>query len=176
MPLPLVEPWKPYPLTLTCDVSTRGPWNTWAIVHSLEVETNPRYTPRNKSTFCNIFLWDFTRAMGAEIPHWVDALGNPCAQGKGTELNANATLEWLLLHGPKFDWAECTEAEARRDARFGQPCVAVWRNPKGIGHVAAIMPAREPVTYIAQAGAKNFSFGPLAQGFGKQKPLFFTHP
>lgn len=176
MPLPLVEPWLPYPLTLRSDETSRAPWNMWAIVHDLQVETNPRYTPRNNSTFCNIFLWDVTSAMGAEIPHWVDEKGDPCKPGKGAELSANKIVDWIVKHGPRFGWAECTEAEARRDARFGQPAVALWKNPKGIGHVAVVMPAREPVTQIAQAGRLNFSLGPVTKGFGKLSPRYFVHP
>lgn len=178
----LVQPWLPYPITLRSDENDRAPWNLQSVVDSLQVSINPRYTPRDmngdgkRETFCNIFLWDFTSAMGAEIPHWVDEKGAPCKPGKGAELSANKTVDWILKHGKRFGWSEVTEKEARECARLGKPAVALWKNPKGIGHVAVVMPAREPSTLIAQAGSLCFSLGPITKGFGKASPRFFAHP
>lgn len=174
-------PWLPYSVGVRSLATCRAGWRTEAVVRSFHVEVNPRYTPRDlnadgtRETFCNIFLWDFTSAMGAEIPHWVGADGAPCPAGKGHELNANRTVDWMLAHGVSHGWHAVTESAARMRARLGYPVVTMWQHHGGIGHVAAVLPARSDETYIAQAGAVNFSRGPLAQGFGNLRPQFFTH-
>ena len=43
-------------------------------------------------------VWDVTKAMGAEIPHWVDNNGNRVGVGQGRELSANGTADWLRQH------------------------------------------------------------------------------
>jgi hypothetical protein len=56
---------------------------------------NDRYRRINLSTWCNIYVHDVTRAMWANIPHWV---------GK-SELNANRTVRWLDSEkGRKNGW------------------------------------------------------------------------
>lgn len=174
-------PWLPYRVDAYSDASCRAAWRVEAVVRALQVETNPRYTPRDlnkdgtRETFCNIFLWDFTVAMGAEIPHWTRPDGTPCPVGNGTELSANRTLDWMLDYGLRHGWRQIDEKDARVFARAGDPTVALWQHHGGIGHVAAVIPARPDETYIAQAGAVNFSRGPLARGFGRLAPGFFTH-
>ena len=133
------------------------------VINQFAAGANPRYAHRKDangrtSTFCNIFAWDVTRAMGAEIPHWVDAKGDPAAPGKGHELNANAINGWLHAHGPRFGWRPVAAQQAVALASAGRPVVASWKNPKGIGHIAVIRPGEmhpEAGPLMAQAGAKN---------------------
>ena len=54
------------------------------VINQFAVQYNPRYTQvyvngTLTKTYCNIFVWDVTSAMGAPIPHWVDAKGLPAA-------------------------------------------------------------------------------------------------
>lgn len=153
-------------------------------INQFEIESNPRYTPRPAvkdgpvATYCNILHWDITKAMGVEVPHWVDeATGVEAPMGKGKELSANGTADWFSKHGLRFGWMMCDEFQARKRAMRGFPTVIIWKNPYGIGHVAIVHPrSTELVTNIAQAGSSNFSFGTLAKGFGGQKELrFYTH-
>jgi peptidoglycan hydrolase-like protein with peptidoglycan-binding domain len=144
------------------------------VINQFAVGNNPRYTPRDSSgdgirdTFCNIFVWDVTRAMGAEIPHWVDSKGNPTGVGKGRELSANGTVDWLHQNGNRHGWKKVSAQEAQRLANQGHPAVAVWKNPGGIGHVAVVRPgevtSKGPA--IAQAGARNFNSGHVKDSFG----------
>jgi hypothetical protein len=144
------------------------------VINQFAVGNNPRYAPRDSSgdgirdTFCNIFVWDVTRAMGAEIPHWVDGSSNPAAVGSGRELSANATVDWLRQHGHRHGWRRVSEAEAQRLANQGHPSVVVWKNPGGIGHVAVVRPgevtSKGPA--IAQAGVRNFNHGHVKDAFG----------
>ncbi|MFL5346408.1 MAG: peptidoglycan-binding protein [Hyalangium sp.] len=153
------------------------------VINQFGVGSNPRYTPRDsngdgsRDTFCNIFLWDVTRAMGAEIPHWVDSKGNPAAVGKGRELNANATVDWLHQNGPQQGWHKVSAAEAQKLANEGHPAVAVWKNPSGIGHVAVVRPGEMTSAgpAIAQAGASNFNNGHVKDSFGTRPVEYFVN-
>jgi hypothetical protein len=130
------------------------------VINQFAAGNNPRYAHRNGSTYCNIFAWDVTRAMGAEIPHWVDASGNPTML-KGNELNANAVNEWLHKHGARFGWRKSTLSDAVDQANQGCPVVASWANAGGIGHIAVIRPGIATAAegpWMAQAGATNANY------------------
>jgi hypothetical protein len=137
------------------------------VINQFAVGSNPRYQPRDGNTYCNIFASDVTKAMGAEIPHWVDANGNPTAQGKGRELDANATNTWLNQHGEKNGWRKVSAEEAQKLANEGHPAVASWNNPGGIGHIAVVRPGEVTGNgpSIAQAGSKNFNDGHVYDSF-----------
>ena len=151
-----------------------------AVINQFDVENNERYRPyRRKNsgeitwsdTYCNIFLWDVTRAMGAEIPHWVDInTGEPREYPNVTnakELDANGIATWLDTKGKEYGWREVTAEEAQARANEGKPTVGVWKNPNGIGHVVVVRPAPDNANsgevYLAQAGSKNFNCGKLSQ-------------
>lgn len=115
---------------ITNAVGERSPEKYNQVIDQFDVEKNPRYLPGDGKTYCNIFAWDVTRAMGAEIPHWVNAKGEPCKPGaKGAiEINANLTAKWLKDHGKEYGWVEVTREEAIAAANEGKPTVAVWYN------------------------------------------------
>ncbi|MCS6886535.1 MAG: peptidoglycan-binding protein [Acidobacteriota bacterium] len=150
--------WEPINAPLTNDPSQRSAANYANVINQFAVANNPRYTPRNGNTYCNIFLWDVTRAMRAEIPHWVDRNGNPTGVGQGRELNANATHRWMHEHGARFGWRQVSAEEAQRLANQGFPTVFTWENRGGIGHVGVVRPGNFDSRLgpaIAQAGARN---------------------
>jgi hypothetical protein len=160
----------------------RSPLELLAVVSQFHVETAERYAPRRTSlgleTRCNIFLWDVTRAMDAEVPHWVTEEDLPCAVGKGKELTANGTVAWLSSVPARHrGWEEVQEPTARVLACEGKPVVAGWMNGHSPGHVAIVIPGSEPIgpTLIAQAGAECFSSGPLVRGFGHRPVQFWAH-
>ena len=111
---------------------------------ALDVENNPRYDNTKGPTYCNIYVWDVTYAMGCEIPHWVN----------GRELNANEANEWLAKEGASHGWHEIDEATALQMANEGKPTVAC-----SDGHIAMVSPS-EPGDkeeygsnlYLSQAG------------------------
>jgi hypothetical protein len=143
------------------------------------VERNPRYR-RDANTYCNIFVSDATRAMGAEVPHWVMPDGSPAAPGtKGAhELDANATVNWLDKHGAEYGWRPATAQEAQAVANDGHPAVVVMEKPGAIGHVAMVRPgdyseANGPAT--ANVGAHNLSRDTVQHGFGTKQVQYFVH-
>jgi hypothetical protein len=124
-------------------------------------------------------MWDCTVAMSAEIPHWInEATGEKVPVGKGRELSANGACRWLEQSGSDFGWnlidpAEAV-SEAHAHAKMGRPVVATWLNPKGIGHVAMLLPT-EPAPRLAQAGGRNFFDLPQACGFGNLPVTYYWH-
>jgi predicted chitinase len=169
--------WIPVDAPVKGDPSARGAEAYNAVIDQFSVDNNPRYAQRDGNTYCNIFAWDVTKAMGAEIPHWVDGAGNPTGVGQGRELDANGGHRWLEQHGAKHGWREVSAQEAQALANQGHPTVASWNNPGGIGHIAVVRPGedtgRGPA--IAQAGARNFNDGHVKDSFGNAPVKYFVN-
>jgi hypothetical protein len=172
--------WLPANPPLTNAPGNRSATAYAQVINQFAVAHNPRYEPGHQGrgeTYCNIFTWDITRAMGAEIPHWVDGSGNSVGVGKGHELNANATVDWLNRHGARHGWRPASAEEAQRTANGGHPAVVVWKNPGGIGHVAVVRPgeltSRGPT--IAQAGARNTNNAHVRDTFGSRPVQYWVH-
>lgn len=152
------------------------------VLNQFAVGNNPRYIKMGGMTFCNIFTWDVTRAMGAQIPHWINGVGKimePFSPGAG-EVNANGTQRWLENFGSGHGWNETDEQGAQAAANQGKPAIAVRRNPIAgrHGHIVMVRPgsinSRGPAT--AQAGSSNFNMGHLRDGFGDLPNIkFFKH-
>ena len=149
------------------------------VLNQFGVGSNPRYRPRGGNTYCNIFAWDATRAMGAEIPHWLDQQGRPSRPGApgAWELGANEINRWLKNQGVAAGWRRVSAAEAQAHANSGGPAVASWKNPGGIGHIGMIRPGEigPGGPALAQAGRNNFNNGSVADGFGRRQPEYYIH-
>ncbi len=175
----LGQQWKPNDPPLTGDSSLRDRSFYDAILNQFAVDKNGRYLPAGGKTYCNIFVWDATRAMGAEIPHWVDANGNPAGVGAAGahELSANGVVNWLSQHGGRNGWRAVSAAEAQQWANAGKPSVVTFNNPGGTGHVAMVRPGeltdRGPA--IAQAGGHNFNSGHVQDGFYNKPVVYWVH-
>jgi hypothetical protein len=157
--------------------------NTYSqVINQFAVGNNPRYKPGHGDTFCNIFVWDVSRAMGAEVAHWVDAHGGiaaPFVPG-AHEININGGVDWMKTHGvEEHGWKSVSSAEAQAAANQGRLAVVLWKNMTGgHGHTAIIRPgeltAAGPAS--AQAGAHNFNLGHVVNGFGSHSGLlYFSH-
>lgn len=168
----IVQPWLPWPEVIV--YMERAPENLHKAHEQFYVESNIRYRPWLGRTYCNIFAWDVTRALGCEIPHWVTQDGKPApALGAGArEMNANSTFQWLSIHGGEYGWRRlATKDEAEMRADLGYPTVPVWLNSTGgSGHIALLLPHGR----IVQAGRKN-GVMLLEHGFGANTPDFYTH-
>lgn len=150
------------------NVGSRSPSAYNRVVQQFNVETNSRYTPyKNGSTYCNIYVWDVTTAMGAQIPHRVDANGDVAKPGaSGVKyMNANSMYDWLGNKGKEYGWKEVSAEEAQRYANMGCPAVASWKNPRGHGHIQMVVPSKDGSynpskgVAISQAGSKVIEYG-----------------
>ena len=183
--LPL-EIWKPAVPAIVNVEGQRDPARYRAVIDQFNVETAGRYTPfRDGYTYCNIFMWDVTAAMGAEIPHYIDpATGEPkyYPDIKGTrELGAIAIDAWLREHGPSYGWREVDAETAQRYANEGKPAVTTAGE---IGHVQVVCPSEDggfdPVrgVTVAQAGSKVFNYTHITSIYGTnglKNVRYFVH-
>lgn len=156
-----VDPWKP--IDVPASKLPHTPDKLRAVLRDLAVEKSQRYKAREGQTWCNIFLWDVCRAMGCEIPHWVDKDGNRADVGKGRELSANGMVRWLDEHGARHGWVDADRETAMDAAARGHVVVLGWDSKSAkSGHVAVMLPEGT----IAQAGRRNFVGETISQGFG----------
>lgn len=132
-----------------------------AMLALFAVDKSPRYQPQNVDgrviTFCNIFMWDWSIAMRAELPHFVD----------GKELVINQTID-RLRSGKEDGWHDCGQDDAHAMAKTGMPVIVTWYNPnRGPGHVAVVEPEKKLT--VAQAG-RICGYGlSLSAAFGAQR-------
>lgn len=182
--MPPTAPWLPAPLVFACSSDCRSPEALRQVLEQFHVETDERYRPGSfgcPGTRCNFFVWDATRALECEVPHWIDSCGRSVKPGAAGahELSAAGQIGWLRVYGSDHGWQPVSAPEARALANQGRPVVAAWENPltEKPSHVAMLLPtpAGEPEPRIAQAGASNLFDVPLSRGFGALRVLFWAH-
>jgi hypothetical protein len=160
------------------------------VIDQFDVENNKRYEVNKKGrgdTYCNIFLWDVTSAMGAEIPHYVDAKTGaprtyPDTDG-ARQMSANSIYNWLHQQGGDYGWFEVTPEQAQTLANNGNPVVTSWKNTSGHGHVQVVCPSKDGVynekrgVTVAQAGRILSSYTPITSIYKKSlsKVSYFAH-
>jgi hypothetical protein len=163
--------WVPTNPRITGNESCRSAEQLNRIIAQFDVESTARYTPHKYGgdTYCNIFVWDVTSALGCEIPHWVDSQTGaprqfPDIEG-AYEMGANATYKWLDEHGSDYGWVEVTAEQAQMYANQGYPAVTTWKNPGGgAGHVQIVRPSEDGAfdasrgVAVAQAGGHNYEY------------------
>ncbi len=137
------------------------------VIDQFDVANNPRYAQRDGNTYCNIFAWDVTRAMGAEIPHY----------WQGRELDANGVADWLRDEGNNYGWHAVSEEEAQDMANQGKPVVVSWKNDGGIGHIGVVRPGEinENGPALAQAGSTNTNNAHVRDTFGSVDAIYYAH-
>lgn len=151
-------------------VAERTPELLRQVVAQFRLEVAERYRRRDitgddvPETFCNRALADISEAYGAPVPWKL----------------ANDQVRWLASQAAVAKgWEPASELDARRAAAAGQLAVAGYLNGAGHGHVAVLVPPHAEdgpdCTRIAQAGRRNFSYGTLADGFGRYPSRFFIH-
>lgn len=155
------------------DATNRSAQRLLAIVGQFALDAdvaNPRYGKRDRDgvpetleTACNALVRDCVRAMGLEVGG----------------ARANDQVEWLSSDAARQrGWGEVSEHAATGCAEEGLPVIVGWHSRgAGPGHVAMVVPSLgESGVWIAQAGARCFSRGLLASGFGGRAVTFWTHP
>lgn len=162
----------------------------------LDVEKSARYIRDHRSTFCNIYAYDYACLMGAYLPRvwWSkNALLNldfsdPAYGSTLMEMNANALYEWFPKYGPGFGWKEVNTTDAQIAANQGK-CVimvAANKNRAKSGHIVAIVPETDKVKCMqangliiypvqSQAGAVNKKYFCGKWWDGHEKPRIYVH-
>src|SRR5579864_7441499 len=109
-------PWQPIVAPVRSSSAQRSPAAYVDVIAQFEVELNPRYRPREGKTYCNIFAWDVTSAMDAEIPHWTTPDGRAAGPGQpgAVRMNCNAMHDWLRVHGGRNGWKRAAFQDLRK--------------------------------------------------------------
>lgn len=185
------EAWKPCTPGVKSYPGQRSASAYRAVIDQFNVENNPRYAVNKKGvgdTYCNIFAWDVTSAMGAEIPHYTDKeTGAPMTYPNTSgsmAMTANRINDWLNDHGRTYGWYKTTPEEAQRLANMGYPAVTSWKNSSGHGHMQVVSPSANGGydetrgAAIAQAGRQLINNGYVSDSYGRTKMSqveYFVH-
>jgi hypothetical protein len=182
--LPTAE-WVPATPAVVNSSSNRSPENYNEVVRQFDVASATRYAPgRNGHTYCNIFVWDVTRALGCEVPHYIDpASGAPMEYpdtAGANELNALSMGRWLASTGQRYGWREVTPEQAQLQANLGHPAVAV---SSSVSHISMVVPSETPYNpalgvAVAQAGSivTNYAYlGNIYSDSGLKSVRYFVH-
>lgn len=82
---------------------------------------NPRYAPDAKGQpRSHVFVWDVSRAMGCEIPHFLG----------GRELSLAQTVDWMKLSSQQRGWRKVKLETALQQVELGNLAIMVPRDPK----------------------------------------------
>lgn len=138
------------------------------VINQFAAGNNPRYEPEapNKPRG-HIFVWDVTRAMNAEIPHFL-----------GTrELSLARTCDWVRTEGSTRGWRRADVDAAVEAANEGKPVVAMPRDSSeyGIGMVRPGALDADGRPRFAAANARRGNDLGCRDAFGVMAVEFFVH-
>lgn len=127
---------------------------------------NPRYLPDGKgSSRAHVFVWDVSRAMGCELPHFVH----------GRELSVGQTVDWLRAEGHTRGWQKLSLSEALKQVERGNLAVVVTRDPKR-KRVALLWPKdRSGGLRVAAAGPGGGNDVPAREVLGTDDVEVYVH-
>lgn len=157
---------------ITSNESNRSPGLYNAVINQFNVERNPRYAVNQKGTgdtYCNVFVLDVVKAMGAELPR----------------TNANGIYNYLTTKGQESGWVRVTPDQAQLYANMGMPVVTAIRNLNGgsHGHVQVVRPSAngaydpERGVVIAQAGRRLMNYAYITDVYDESLPqvVYYAH-
>lgn len=138
------------------------------VIKQFAVATNPRYDPDAPGKpRGHIFVWDISRAMNCEIPHFVGA----------KELSLAQTCDWLRHEGPMRGWRKIEEEQTFEGANEGYLVIAI---PKDVRTKFIAIVAPQPMNDDARpqllGAALKKGAGTVQELFGVRMAEFFVHP
>jgi hypothetical protein len=138
------------------------------VINQFAVGSNPRYEPDGPDKpRAHIFAWDVTKAMNAEIPHFVGP----------KEMSLGQTVDWLRMEGPMRGWRKLPVTEALEQAQQGCPVVALPKDPRtkmiAIVRPAPAGPNGQP-RFAAAGKARANDLG-LLEALGVFAAEYFAH-
>jgi hypothetical protein len=132
-PLPdldMRETWRAVKSPFTSKFGARTKESYEQAFKQFAIGNNPRYDEDGPGKHRgHIFVWDVSRAMGCEIPHFVGA----------RELTVGQTADWLRHEGPMRQWMKISASDAFRWVELGMMVVALPKDQK-LKHLAIVTP------------------------------------
>ncbi len=129
---------------------------------------NPRYEPdEDGKSRAHIFIWDLSRAMNAEVPHFV---GNK-------ELSLAQTCDWIRYEGGGRGWLKCDPVRASEAIAAGMPVLALPKELKlkAIGVVRPDGRAQDGKPLLAAAGSPRGARLTLKEALGVFAVEYYFH-
>ncbi len=161
--------WKAVQAPVQSREGRRSPEIYRTVINQFAVGNNPRYEndapdkPRG-----HIFIWDVSRAMNCEIPHFVGA----------KELSLAQTVDWLRHEGPMRGWQRASVDDAHQAALSGYLAIALPKDIK-IKLLAILLPeearAADNKPFVAAAGKMRGNKLKLADALGVFAVDCFIH-
>jgi len=138
------------------------------VLKQFAVANNPRYEPdAPDKPRGHIYVWDVSRAMACEIPHFLGA----------KELSLGQTVDWLRHEGPMRGWRRAEAQDAVAAANEGLLAIAMPKEPR-LKHLAVVIPQDQPpdlLPVVAGAGVKRGWALPVGEVFGMKRIELFVH-
>ena len=140
------------------------------VINQFAVGTNPRYAPDAPDKGRgHIFVWDVTRAMNVEVPHF--------AGGRGS-FSLVQTMDWLRNEGMSRGWVKMGLGRAIEAAAQGSPVLVLPKSMK-IRQLAVLRPeglAADRQPRVAAAGKAQGNSLTFLQAIGEMNIECFMHP
>ena len=140
------------------------------VINQFAVGTNPRYEPdEGGRPRGHIYIWDVSRAMNCEVPHFVGA----------KELTLAQTCDWIRHEAPMRGWVRASLETARAAALAGQMVVVLPREVK-VKQMAILIPLEElnddGKPFVAAAAAMRGGKLKLNEALGVFAAEYLVHP
>ncbi len=161
--------WKAVQAPVQSREGRRSPEIYRTVINQFAVGHNPRYeSDAPEKPRGHIFVWDVSRAMNCEIPHFVGA----------KELSLAQTVDWLRHEGPMRGWQRASIDDAQQAALSGYLAIALPKDIK-IKQMAILLPeetrAADNKPFVAAAGKMRGNKLKLAEALGVFAVDCFIH-
>ena len=162
------EPWKTVNAPLQSREGRRSVELYTSVLNQFAVGVNPRYEPdAPDKPRGHIFLWDVSRAMNVEVPHFV-----------GTrELSLAQTCIWIRDQGPHRGWFLVEIMRAMEAVEAGMPVVVMPKDPRNnqiaLMRPGDLAPDRKP--YLSAAARRRGNGLTVQDAFGVHAVQYYFH-
>jgi hypothetical protein len=160
--------WKAIHAPLQSREGRRSPDLYKQVINQFAAGHNPRYESADpKQLRGHIFVWDVTRAMNAEIPHFVGP----------RELTLMQTCDWLRHEGTMRGWRRVDSDGAAAAADEGKPVVAVPKD-SSVRCMGIVRPGglgQDGRPRLAAAGLQRGNDLGTREAFGVMALEYFVH-
>lgn len=163
--------------------------NVLKIIQYLDSENgqHQRYQPKQRTTYCNIYAYDFCYLAGVYLPRvwWTDKallqikddVDVPVKYGKTVrEMNANMLLDWFDDYGALFGWKRVVDIDVlQAAANNGEVCIIVaqHKNLNHSGHITVVAPEHDG--FAAPRNPAGEVLRPLESQAGRNNHRFFVN-
>lgn len=161
------ETWRALKAPFTSREGKRSKALYEQVVQQFAIGHNDRYDedgpgkPRG-----HIYVWDVSRAMGCEIPHFTGA----------RELSLAQTIDWLKTEGPMRGWVRVAEADATDIAERGLLVVVIPKEMR-VRHIAIVTPQEHSGRPLLTGACLVVGAGvDMEQMFGVTAVDYYYHP